>query len=213
MNLLDALLNSRLLCGGLVYAAGTAAALPGLEWLRRHAETAAPSAWLLRHLGRPLVHGLLLAVFVLIAYPALLGLPLSPAPAQLLDGGSRLGGLINLATLLALALPWVARPAGLQALILPLQTAALLMLIGHWLAAAPLGYLPDALSAALFVVFGWAGYRLNRLAGHALGERVDRRWAVRGSGDIFGEALLPLFQAPGVIAYGLTLGHQLPMYS
>jgi hypothetical protein len=46
--------------------------------------------------------------------------------------------LINLATLLALALPWVARPAGLQALLLPLQTAALLMLIAHWLATAPL---------------------------------------------------------------------------
>ena len=210
MNLLDALLNARLLGGGLVYALGTAAALLGLEWLRRHAESAAPSAWLLRHFGRPLVHALLLVAFVLIAYPALLGLQHAPGLTSMLNGGSHLSGLINLAMLLALALPWVARPAGLQALLLPLQTAALLMLLGHWLAAAPLGYLPDPVSGALFVAFAWAGYRLNRLFGSALGELIDRRWAVAGSGTIVGEALLPLFQAPGVIAYGLTLGHQLP---
>jgi len=210
MSILEALLNARLLSGGLVYALGTAAALLGLEWLRRHAESAAPSAWLLRHFGRPLVHALLLVAFVLIAYPALLGLQHSPGLASVLNGGSRLSGLINLAMLLALALPWVARPTGLQALLLPLQTAALLMLLGHWLAAAPLSYLPDPVSGALFVTFAWAGYRLNRLFGSALGEFIDRRWAVAGSGAIVGEALLPLFQAPGVIAYGLTLGHQLP---
>lgn len=211
MSLIGALTNPRLAAGVLVYAAGTAAALPALEWLRRHAESAALSAWLLRHLGRPLVHALLLVAFVLIAYPALLGLSRPIAAATVLDGGTHLGWLINLATLLGLALPWVARPAGLQALLLPVQTAALLMLIGSWSSAAPLHYLPDLVSAALFVVLAWAGYRLNRLFGRTLGEEIDRRWAVAGSGPIIGEALLPLFQAPGVIAYGLTLGHQLPM--
>ncbi|MEJ2629826.1 MAG: hypothetical protein P8014_03550 [Acidihalobacter sp.] len=209
MTLFEAPANRRLLGGGLVYALGTAAAPLGLEWLRQHAEHAALGAWILRYLGRPLAHALLLVAFVLIALPALLGLAYPLNPAKVTGGGSHLGALINLATLLALALPWVARPAGLQALLLPLQTAALLMLIAHWLATAPLDYLPDPVSALLFVVLAWAGYRLSRLFGQALGGIVDRHWAVTGSGLIIGEALLPLFQAPGVIAYGLTLGRQL----
>jgi hypothetical protein len=77
MTLFEALANRRLLGGGLVYALGTAPALLGLEWLRRHAEHAALGAWILRYLDRPLVHALLLVAFVLIALPALLDLAYS----------------------------------------------------------------------------------------------------------------------------------------
>jgi hypothetical protein len=142
-----------------------------------------------------------LALFVLVAYPALFGVYDAPAVGALLAGGrGRLIQLVGLVFLLSLLLPLVP-VLGSPAFALPIQGAAGAALVAGWLAAAtgspPPGLWPGpgalAVAGALAYLAHWAA---RRVAG-VIEVSGRRLWQVADAGEVAMQALLLFQQGPG----------------
>lgn len=164
--------------------------------------------WSWDHFFLPLARAGLLAGFVLASYPALYHLPDAPAASALLAQG-RLGGLLALLYLLSLGLPLLPGPTALPGLALPVQGAAAVALVFHWLAPAQAGYWPGGITLLGMVACSGAAWWLARRIAAALGD-----WAreTRGIADLASPAfefLILALQLPVPILYAGALGRQL----
>jgi hypothetical protein len=188
-----------------------ALALLGARIEARAGHPAIPWVW--QRLYLPMLRAGALALFVLLAYPALFGLPDAPPLAALLLGESgrlsRFVGAVFLVSLLVPLVPGVGAPA----LALPLQGAAASALLFAWLAgaeglAAP-RYWPGGAGLGLAAVLAYAAWWVARQVAARLDEAGLRRWNLADAGQVAFQALLLFLQVPAILAYSLGLGRQL----
>lgn len=188
----------------------TGAAVVSHRALRAAAHVAV-SEWMLVHMGLPLLRVALLLAFVLMAYPALYGTGGLPALGQVLGAEpARLAALVNVAFLIALALPWVPGIGRIQALVLPIQgitaSAQLFGWASHDAALGPVDLWPGA--ATLL------GITVAALLGHLLALRLAswlRDWGratlqVDDLDEAGYQAMILILQAPAILLYSLSLG-------
>ena len=92
------------------------------------------AAW--RHVFGPLMRAALIAAFVLIAYPALIGVRSAPPLAILLEDSSiGITGLLNMLFVLSVVLPIVVRPLRRPGLIVPIQGLVATAVVFSWFTA------------------------------------------------------------------------------
>jgi hypothetical protein len=169
--------------------------------------------WLWEHLYLPMLRAAALALFVLVAYPALYGVEEAPPVGALLAAGpGRLSQLVGVVFLLSLVLP-LAPGVGNPAFALPVQGAAGAALVAGWLAQAggspgP-GLWPGAGVLALAAALAYLAHWVARRVAGAIEVTGRQLWAVADAGEAAVQALLLFLQVPALLVYSLGLGRQL----
>ncbi len=213
MSVTEALLSPRVLGALAVHGALSLALARVIAGVAADAGSGA-LGWLWAHLYAPMLRAGAVAVFLLLAYPALFGLEAAPPLGDLLAAGEhRLSRLIGLLLLVSLALPLVVAGPLATALALPAQGLAASALLLGWVAAhdpaLTVAYWPGAGAAAALVGVAVAGYWLARRALDLIGGLGERTLGTRDLDAALREAVLMLFQAPAILIYTLATGARL----
>jgi hypothetical protein len=164
--------------------------------------------WLNDHVARPILANMAVLAFVLAGVPALFDLASAPSAARLLAPPGRLNEAMELLWLLALLLGFVPWLRQRLTWLLPIQSLAVVAVVGSWLARArnlSLSYWPSAGLWLELVALGLAGVFIAAVARPAfdsldwplIRERLARRLAMFA------------FQVPLILAYARFLGSQL----
>lgn len=184
------------------------AALIALEQrLDTIAQTDATFAWLNDHLYTPLARTLVLVLFIVLAYPDVLGLESAPALGEVLRAGNA-DVLISSLFAASLLLPLVPVVSALPGVVLAGQGILACCLLTSWVAdalgVAEVRYWMGPLVALEVIAILLAG----RLAARALAQIYPRPAHSRYS-SVAGEAARLLSEVPAILVYGWALGRQL----
>lgn len=169
-------------------------------------------AW--THVFGPLFRAALIAMFVFIAYPAVIGVRSAPPLSRLVaDTGFGMTALMNVLFVLSIVAPLVVRPLRRPGLVVPLQgfvaTAVVFSWFTAYLGATSAGWWPGTLAAIAMLVMTVIAHRLAAETGLVLGQAMDRRFHTDGFERIVPHVTEILSQTPVILYYGLTLGRQI----
>lgn len=170
--------------------------------------------WKWDHIAIPLAQAAMIMVFILLAYPVIYGIENAPAILSLLSQDDlRINHLINLIFIISLLFPLIPVLGEWHELVIPLQGITASVLIFSWLAPG-LGYTQYSYwpgweivvaCLALAVVAHWLGVQISLLIGH----KLDQKFNVLDSGELFSRGLIMLFQSPVLLLFSASLGKQL----
>ena len=213
MSVIQIILSARVLLAALVYAA---AAVIGI-WVFDRIDRALDEdilIWAWEHVGMPLLRAALMLIFILLAYPALFGLPEAPALGDLLTRDPlRVNYLLNLLFIITLLFPLIPALGEWDELVLPVQGIAASMLLFSWLAeaagAGPVHYWPGWENAVIMLLLAMATHWLAVGVAAAAGEEVDRSLNVENAGELLARALVLFLQYPVIVVFCHGLGKQL----
>lgn len=206
MSLLDSLFHPRILLAILAFAAASTAV--GLAEIRLHPVYSphAATAWITEYVLIPLAEVITILVFILVAYPALYGLPTAPGILTLLGRGEmRTADLVNSLFLLSLILPLIPLFNRLPGFVRLAQAMTATAMIFYWLAARhelTFSLLPGPVTLVLIVVWSWLAQRLvYRIAHQREGDRLTAR--------VLYWHLISALQLPSILLYAHDLGGRL----
>lgn len=214
MSFVAALTSAEVLAAGCVLALIALAELPLGYCLKRRFESSRVFHWGWDRIAAPLLHALAIALFVLLAYPALYGLRSAPAIGVLLEAAPlRMTQLINALFVASLLLPLLPGLARRPALVLLLQALIATAMVFHWyaayLGARSAGSWPGLSESMLIAGVALVSYHLGTWSGGALGTRLDTWLHTRGFERVAAPVTALLAQVPTVVCYGYVLGLQL----
>jgi hypothetical protein len=210
-----AALTSIDMLGALLFIALAGMLEPVVEYhVERLVGTNRIAAWTFEHVFAPLLRALIIAGFVLLAYPALYGVRSAPTIAALLaEGTLRLTNLVNVLFLLSLLLPLLVPNFRRTAWLVPVQGLIATAMVFDWyteyIGAVSIDWWPGAAPAAVVAVMVIVSHRLAADAGQTLGQRVDGLLGTRGFERLVPNATELVAQLPAVLYYGLSLGRQI----
>ncbi len=172
------------------------------------------ATWFLEHCGVPLMRAVIVAGFVLLAYPALFGVRSAPAIAALLgDGSLRLTNLVNVLFVLSVLLPLVLPLPARSAWLVPVQGLIATAMVFGWytdyIGALSIGWWPGLAPIAVVVVMAVVSHRLAAESGQLIGAHLDALLGTEGLERIVPNATELVAQLPAVLYYGLSLGRQI----
>lgn len=187
--------------GILIFLVLATAGLAGETWLVEKFDRSQANIWLLDHVYLPALRLPALIGFVLASYPSLYGLESGPPLAALLDF-DWFGQALNILFLLPLLLSLLPVAGRMPAFVLPLQGMVLAALLFMPLVTVmnidnP-DYRPDITTLFALTGFGIGGHFL----GNTLAVRLPQRKFALPARD----AIILIFQAPAILAYGRALG-------
>lgn len=154
----------------------------------------------------PLMRAFCLMAFIALAYPALFRLPDAPGFGALLAADStRFDSLVNVLFFVGLLLPALPVLRRAPALVLPLQGAAGIALVGHWLAlavgAGELALMPNSSTLVMMATLSGFAAGLAALLSRGVNDTVAQQ-------EVF-DLLLLWLQIPVLVVYGQLLGARL----
>jgi uncharacterized membrane protein len=215
MTLLDALLSPDVLLALItLIIMSIAGELVAIRLLNAVSDVPA-SEWIFEHFVLPAGRAFMLVVFILIAYPALFGLPNAPDIDLLLQGGPhRMTTLMNVIVILpVLLLPLIPVIGGMHAMVLPLQGIAASALLFHWLAQSyhkpELGYWPGFPIVGLVIVLAILSHATARWIAGLIAEQIERDLNVSQANEVVYNIVVSAFQIPVILVYTLALGRKL----
>lgn len=174
------------------------------DWAHREERRESLMRWLENFL-LPLGRVFALLLFIVLAYPTLLGLREAPGFGELLDAGhGRFDRLVNVLFFTGLLLPAIPVLRRLPGLLLPMQGMAGVALVAGWVAAAQGHALKVWPSPELWIVIAAAAGLASAVA-NLLTQAIDDRVLRQDLSDL----LILVLQAPLLLIYGHWLGRQL----
>lgn len=195
----------------IAYVAASAALIALEQRLARAAHTDPQLAWLNERIYTPLGRTLVLVLFIVLAYPAPLGLPAAPPLGEVLRDGNA-DRLITALFVASLALPLVPVVRAVPGAVLAGQGILACCLLTSWVAdalgAGPVRYWMGVLVALEVAAILVAGRFAARGVLALYPGRLRSRYA-----DIASEAARLLSEIPAIALYGWALGRQLQPFA
>jgi len=196
-----------------IYAIAIMCTIPWLSRLRTRLESSVLH-WYWDHIFIPLVQVVLLALFLLLAYPVIFGMREAPSIFTLLSHEElRFNKLVNLLFLLTLLFPLLPGAVKWQALILPLQGIAASMLIFSWHALEAgfrnVNYWPGTDTFFYILLLSILTYWLASIIAKKAGGMLDRRYHLLDSGKLIQCCIILYLQSPAILVFSLRIGRQI----
>ncbi|MGD9603486.1 MAG: hypothetical protein AB7O21_11875 [Gammaproteobacteria bacterium] len=214
MEILDILLNSRVVMAVVLFGI-LAGAEPFLEQrIARHFAGNPPALWAWEHVGLPLLRAALVLGFVYLAYPALFGLREAPGLGLLLAAEeARTSTVLGVLYLLALLAPVIPLFYAHPEFVLPLQGILATAFLFKWMTAYlhinTVSLWPGSDLAAAIVLTAYLAHRIGRRLGQRVGSSIDALHDRHGFDALATHVLTLQAQLPVIVIYATGLARQI----
>ena len=170
--------------------------------------------WNWDHIAMPLFEVALMVLFIILAYPVIFGVQDAPSIISLFSKDElRINYLVNLLFIISLLFPLIPIIGNWHELILPLQGIAASMMIFSWFTAsesfADYSFWPGWEVIIYCIILGIITHWLAIKIALLIGNKLDQKFNVLDSGELFARGLVLIMQSPVILIYSAGLGRQL----